>query len=108
MLVDYRLPDGSDPAAVEMMFAQLSETAVQPGQLVKRGEVLGKVGNADGAYAAHLHWEVRRVIGLGLGGAYADDLSPWLNPSAFVAARHGGPSRVKLLPASQWEKWGDD
>jgi len=115
VLVDYRLSPGASPAAVEMMFAHLGRIDVKPQTFVRRGQQIGTVGNADGVYQAHLHWEVRNRLGLGLGGAYADDLSPWLNPSDFVAARRGdnriGPeamTKAKRLPEVDWEKWGGD
>ena len=115
VLVDYRLSPGQTPAAVEMMFAHLEKIDVKPLTFVKRGERIGTMGNADGVYRAHLHWEVRNLLGLGLGGAYSDDLSPWLAPSDFVAAHRGdnrtGPDaapKVRHLPESQWEQWGGD
>ncbi len=111
ILVDYRMPPGEKPAAVEMMFALLSEIDVKPFDFVKRGQQIGRIGNADGVYSAHLHWEVRGILGLGLGGAYADDLTPWVSPSAFVAAHRGadgGASKAKALPPDQWDRWGGD
>ena len=96
-----------------MMFAHLSEIDVKPLQFIKRGQLLGKLGNADGVYAAHLHWEIRRAPGLGLGGAYADDLTPWFAPSDFIATHRGpsqnsAPQKFKTLPPDQWQKWGGD
>ncbi len=111
ILIDYRLAPGSKPPVVEMMFAHLATMEVQPYTFVKRGQEIGKMGNADGVYLAHLHWEVRNVLDLKLGGAYADDLSPWIAPSAFVAAHRGidgAASKAQELPANQWDKWGGD
>ncbi len=111
ILVDYRLPPGQTPPVVEMMFAHLSEMDVKAGDFVTRGQVIGKVGNDDGVYSAHLHWEVRNVLDLKLGGAYADDLAPWSPPSAFIAAHRGadgGTSKAKSLPKDDWARWGGD
>jgi murein DD-endopeptidase MepM/ murein hydrolase activator NlpD len=109
-LIDYRLPPGATPQAVEMMFAHLGTMDIASGAFVKRGQKIGTIGNVDGTYKAHLHWEVRTVVGLGLGGAYSDDLSPWTAPTAFVAAHRGGSGTTKAakLPAAQWDKWGGD
>ena len=40
-------------------FAHLSATAVAPGDLVARGEVIGAVGATGRVTGAHLHWTVR-------------------------------------------------
>jgi murein DD-endopeptidase MepM/ murein hydrolase activator NlpD len=40
-------------------FGHCSELYVQVGQKVKRGDVIGAVGNTGRSTAAHLHYEVR-------------------------------------------------
>ncbi len=42
------------------IYAHLSKVNVRPGQVVKRGEVLGLVGNTGLSTAPHLHYEVVR------------------------------------------------
>ncbi len=46
-------------AGVMSGFLHLSEITVKEGQEVKRGELIGKVGNTGLSTAPHLHWEVR-------------------------------------------------
>ena len=40
-------------------YYHLSEISVQEGQQVKKGDVVGKVGDTGLATGPHLHWEIR-------------------------------------------------
>lgn len=51
------------------LFAHLSETSVKQGDSVKKGEVIGQVGQTGRVTGPHLHWAVR------LNGARIDPLS---------------------------------
>lgn len=52
--------------------------------MVKRGDFIGKIGNADGTYLAHLHLEIRDTLDLPLGGGYSAETSGYLSPSNFI------------------------
>lgn len=41
-------------------YAHLSEFYVRPNQIVRRGEIIGRVGRSGRTTSAHLHYEVRR------------------------------------------------
>ena len=112
IFICYRLPKDRWPPFVEVMYAQLNSMDVKAGDLVKRGQKIGTVGNAGGTYPAHLHWEVRQTVGLGVGPGFEAGASGWLGPSEFIAAHRGARAKVPLLPTildkSQREGWGTD
>lgn len=58
-------------------FAHLSEILVHPGQRVKRGDLIGKVGNTGKSTGSHLHYEVRlKGVPQNPVNYYFQDLSP--------------------------------
>ncbi|HUB68769.1 MAG TPA: M23 family metallopeptidase [Candidatus Methylacidiphilales bacterium] len=119
VFICYRLPEGRYPPFVEVMYAQLATMDVTAGQFVKRGQRIGTVGNVNGLYLAHLHWEVRQTVGLGLGAGFNSRSDGWLNPSDFLVAHRGGrPLLAKPLtpqelmeeeqPGGDRTGWGTD
>lgn len=44
----------------ETLYAHLSEIKVKPGSKIKRGEIIGAVGNTGKSMGPHLHYEVRK------------------------------------------------
>jgi murein DD-endopeptidase MepM/ murein hydrolase activator NlpD len=119
IFVCHRMPADRWPPFVEVMYAQLNSIEVKPGDFVKRGRRIGTVGNAGGIYAvsggaagAHLHWEVRQTVGLGLGPGFQAGASGWLGPSDFIMAHRGPraktPLQAQVLDAQHRVGWGTD
>jgi len=68
----------------ESFYAHCDTILVKQGQWVKRGEQIGTIGNANGMYYAHLHFEVRADTSLPVGGGYASDTRGYLDPTEFI------------------------
>lgn len=78
-------PVKSGESPVEAVYAHLAEVRVREGQVVKQGQIVGTIGDADGAYLAHLHFEIRIKPGLPLGGGYgSNDDGDFCDPSIFI------------------------
>lgn len=77
----HKLPDGT---YVESLYAHCDEMNVKAKQWVKRGEQIATIGNANGAYYAHLHLELRTTIDMELGGGYSTDTTGFVNPTWFI------------------------
>lgn len=112
VFICHRMPEGRWPAFVEVMYAELDSIDVKPGQFVKRGDRIGTVGTANGMYPAHLHWEVRQTVGMGLGPGFEVGASGWLGPSEFIAAHRGDRAKMpllqKVLSDAERPGWGTD
>jgi murein DD-endopeptidase MepM/ murein hydrolase activator NlpD len=76
---------------VQSYYAHLEEMLVQAREDVRRGQQIATVGNANGRYLAHLHFEMREFTTPFIGPGYRADTSGWLDPSAFIRAHRGAP-----------------
>jgi murein DD-endopeptidase MepM/ murein hydrolase activator NlpD len=77
-----RASDGGEDI-VESLYAHLDTVDVEAGALVERGERVGTIGTANGAWVAHLHLELRDRPGRPLGGGYGD-ADGQIDASAFI------------------------
>lgn len=86
IIVRHRLADGT---LIETLYGHLSSIARLSG-VVERRERIGQIGDADGAYPCHLHFELRSsdcpFWGL-TGPGYSTIRTGWTDPSDFIDAR---------------------
>jgi len=71
---------------VESVYAHLDEIKIADGTLIKKGQLIGTIGNANGQYWAHLHLEIRSGIEMPIGGGYSENTAGYLNPTTFIDA----------------------
>ncbi len=81
IIIRHRLPNETE---VESLYAHCERMDVRKGDLVERGQQIGTIGNADGAYLAHLHFELRTQIGMETGPGYSGDTSGYIDPTKFI------------------------
>lgn len=79
----HRLPSGR---CIETLYAHEKEVYVKQGEWVKRGKKIGIMGNLDGAIWAHVHFEMRNIVGMDLGGGYSSDTIGYMSPKVFIKA----------------------
>lgn len=81
----YRDPSTSQVKYVDALSGHLDQMMVRVGQVVKRGQQIGTIGTNSGMYPAHLHFELRLDITIGLSRANAPpDLEHWTDPTQFI------------------------
>ena len=73
-----------DTALYESVYAHVDTMLVKRGQLIRRGEQIGTIGDCYGEYYAHLHFELRDSINMGIGVGYSVDTSGYISPKDFI------------------------
>lgn len=68
----------------ESIYAHCDTIFVKENQLIKRGEKIGSIGTANGAYLAHLHLEIRDQIFMEIGGGYGTETKGYVDPTEFI------------------------
>lgn len=106
ILIAHRLADGR---IVQSMYSHLQSISIPLNEPVFRGQRIGRVGNADGTYLAHLHFEMHEANGPSLGAGYVNYRTNRLDPTGTVDANRGatpddlGPSIAQTLNQIQRE-----
>jgi murein DD-endopeptidase MepM/ murein hydrolase activator NlpD len=77
---------GADGITIQSLYGHLESINKVSGKVGKR-EQIGTVGNANGRYMCHLHFEIRWTICPAwnqTGAGYGDDKTGWIDPSEFI------------------------
>ncbi|PQJ14238.1 MULTISPECIES: M23 family metallopeptidase [Nonlabens] len=81
IVIKHRLKNG---AIIESLYAHCRRMMVNRNDIVKKGEQIGTIGNVNGLYKAHLHFEIRDSLNMGIGDGYSSNSEGYLNPTAFI------------------------
>lgn len=111
-IIDIKHPT-SDGSYVVSRFGHIANPLVNTGDVVKKGQIVAQVGNADGYYAvgrAHLHWNISRpgdpiMIDTpnqwcGTNASCVDQ--HYIDPKQFVISHKQGDSTVPNVVPVQW------
>jgi murein DD-endopeptidase MepM/ murein hydrolase activator NlpD len=78
---------------IDSLYGHLNTILVRRGQAVSRGEEIGTMGTAHGIYDAHLHFEIRKNLEIGMSrAAFARDLSNYYDPTQFILSHRQLPA----------------
>ncbi|WP_405376947.1 M23 family metallopeptidase [Nonlabens sp. Asnod3-A02] len=79
--ISHKLPDST---YIESLYAHCDQILVSTDSIIKRGDQTGTIGTANGAYLAHLHFEIRDSLEMHIGGGYSETTEGYLNPTKFI------------------------
>lgn len=81
----YRDPSTGQVRYCDALYGHLRDMGVRVGQQVKRGDKIGTIGSNRGMYAAHLHFEIRHNLRIGmLRDSVPRDMANWADPTVFI------------------------
>ncbi len=81
----YRDPSAGKIKYIDTLNGHLDKIMVKQGQMIKRGQQLGTIGTNYGMYPAHLHFEIRHDITIGMMRHSAPaDMIHWADPTQFI------------------------
>ena len=93
----YREPaEGNAIKTIDSLYGHLDTMLVREGQEVARGQQIATIGTAFGLYEAHLHFEIRRNIHIGMyRSLYARDFSNYFDPTGSSTRTASSTGAVK-------------
>ncbi len=81
----YRDPATGQVKEIDTLNGHLDKILVKTGQVLKRGQQIGTIGSNFGMYPAHLHFEIRYNIRIGMGREDVPaDFVNWADPTQFI------------------------
>ncbi len=85
--------EGGAVKTVDSLYGHVDTMLVHEGQMVARGQQIATIGTAFGLYEAHLHFEVRKNINIGMyRSQFARDYSNYYDPTEFVQTHRHLPT----------------
>ncbi len=81
----YRDPSNGKVKYCDALYGHLQRIMTSVGAKVKRGEQIGTIGSNRGMYPAHLHFEIRHNISIGMQrSSVPANLEHWADPTQFI------------------------
>ncbi|MDE0569331.1 MAG: M23 family metallopeptidase [Verrucomicrobiales bacterium] len=89
VIIEHVVGESRPRKMLQSVYAHLGKFFVASGALVQRGDIIGEVGNANGRYPAHLHFEMRESDIADPGEGYSKYKLNRVNPSDTIARLRG-------------------
>ena len=85
IIVRHSYREDGEVRTIDSLYGHLDRMLVRSGDTVRRGQKIGTMGTAHGIYDAHLHFEIRKNLEIGMSrAAFAQDLTNYCDPTKFI------------------------
>ncbi len=94
---------------IDSLYGHLDRIMVKEGQQVIRGQQLGTMGTNRGMYPAHLHFEIRKNIFIGMHrSSFKRDFTNYYSPTEFINPNRKTPGggRSAMIAINTFQKNG--
>ena len=85
---------------IDSLYGHLHTIQVRHGQKLARGQLIGTMGTAHGQYDAHLHFEIRKNLEIGMSRSkFQKNFTNYHDPTQFIASHRqlsGGGANFKV------------
>ncbi|HET6407601.1 MAG TPA: M23 family metallopeptidase [Chthoniobacteraceae bacterium] len=101
VIVRHAFNEKSEVRYVDSLYGHLDRILVREGQKLERGQRVGTIGTGHGRYPAHLHFEIRKDIRVGMyRSMFPRDFRTYFDPTQFILARQSldGGGRTVSVP----------
>ena len=109
IIVRHAYRENGNVKYVDALYGHLNTMLVSRGQRVNRGQQIATMGTAHGQYDAHLHFEIRKNLEIGMSRSkFQKDFSNYYDPTQFINAhRHlsGGGANYKVAMNTFTHDW---
>jgi murein DD-endopeptidase MepM/ murein hydrolase activator NlpD len=109
VIVRHAYRENGNVKYVDALYGHLNTMLVSRGQRVSRGQQIATMGTAHGQYDAHLHFEIRRNLEIGMSRSkFQKDFSNYYDPTQFINShRHlsGGGANYKVAMNTFTHDW---
>ncbi len=100
VIVRHAFMEGSKIQHIDALYGHLDRITVREGQAVTKGQQVGTIGTNRGMYNAHLHFEIRKNLAIGINRtAFPKGFADYHDPTKFIAIRRslrGGGRATKV------------
>ncbi|MDP9099310.1 MAG: peptidoglycan DD-metalloendopeptidase family protein [Verrucomicrobiota bacterium] len=109
IIVRHAYRENGNVRYVDSLYGHLNSMLVSRGQRVSRGQQIATMGTAHGQYDAHLHFEIRKNLEIGMSRSkFGKDFSNYYDPTQFINShRHlsGGGANYKVAMNTFTHDW---
>jgi len=109
IIVRHAYRENGNVRYIDALYGHLNSMLVSRGQRVSRGQQIATMGTAHGQYDAHLHFEIRKNLEIGMSRSkFSKDFSNYYDPTQFINSHRrlsGGGANYKVAMNTFTHDW---